>query len=145
MRSALDAWLLSGGVGGDVCDVAHVQGGILRVSRGRGVARLVIGVVILRGVVGPAKREYRLLEAGLRAVARATQEIEGVDDVGGLGFDISVVARGQGLAGCGGGDSDVWDTHGSVGILRGNGRGLVLFVVVLVGLFGRVVGPANKG
>ena len=53
MRSALDAWLLSGGVGGDVCDVAHVQGGVLRVSRGRGVARLVIGVVILRGVVGP--------------------------------------------------------------------------------------------
>ena len=78
MRSALDAWLLSGGVGGDVCDVAHVQGGVLRVSRGRGVARLVIGVVILRGVVGPAKREYRLLEAGLRAVARATQEIDGV-------------------------------------------------------------------
>ena len=28
MRSALDAWLLSGGVGGDVCDVAHVQGGV---------------------------------------------------------------------------------------------------------------------
>ena len=80
MRSALDAWLLSGGVGGDVCDVAHVQGGILRVSRGRGVARLVIGVVIHRGVVGPAKREYRLLESGLRAVARATQGIDGAGD-----------------------------------------------------------------
>ena len=97
MRSALDAWLLSGGVGGDVCDVAHVQGGVLRVCRGRGVAHLVIGVVIHRGVVGPAKREYRLLESGLRAVARATQEIDGVGDVGVLRFDIGVVARGQGL------------------------------------------------
>ena len=104
---------------------------------------LVIGVVVLRGVVGPAKRWYRLLEPGLRAVARATQGVDGAGDVGRLGSDVGAVARSQGLAGGGGGASDVWDTHS--GVLRGHGGGIVLLVVVLVGLLCRVVGPATKG
>ena len=48
MGSSLDAELLGGGVGG-VYDVVRVQGGVVRLGRGRGVVRLVVGVVVLRG------------------------------------------------------------------------------------------------
>ena len=45
---------------GGVRDVACVQGGTVRLNRGLGVARFVIDVVDLRGVVGlgPAKGGY---------------------------------------------------------------------------------------
>ena len=48
-------------------DVVRVQGGVVRLGRGRGVVHLAVGVVVLRGVVGPANGEFRLLELGLRA------------------------------------------------------------------------------
>ena len=84
MGSSLDAELLGGGVGG-VYDVVRVQGGVVRLGRGRGVVHLVVGlgVVVLRGVVGPANGEFRLFELGLRAIARAARVVDCVGDVGG--------------------------------------------------------------
>ena len=58
----LDAGLLRGGRLG-VWDGARVQGGVVRLGRGRGVERLVVDVVVLRGVVvGPAPGKVVLLE-----------------------------------------------------------------------------------
>ena len=60
--STLDAGLLRGGRLG-VWDGARVQGGVVRLGRGRGVERLVVGVVVLRGVVvGPAPGKVELLK-----------------------------------------------------------------------------------
>ena len=54
----------------------------MRLGCGRGVVHLVVGVVVLRGVVGPANGEFRLLELGLRAIARAARVVGCVGDVG---------------------------------------------------------------
>ena len=86
MGSSLDAELLGGGVGG-VYDVVRVQGGVVRLGRGRGVVHLVVGVVVLRGVVSPANGEFGLLELGLRAIARAARVVDCVGDVGGRGTE----------------------------------------------------------